>query len=267
MVANIGGALGDISWMDGQQWPKVPVAGLHCRKDVFAPYDSGTVIVPTTGQPVVDVHGTRTVIHKAVSMGLNDIWINHNFTDGISLRAYSLNPKNTSEGLFQIERPDIPGPAEEGSPWEWWDSTAVTLEAQAYGYPFASTIHTDGLETNPDMSKAKAMAYIDTIIGFLAPRMYLVVGDQTIGVNEPQEQKITINIYPNPTTDKVTVLTNGTNLLETIELMDLSGKRVARMDNIFANSFTISKSSLAPGTYIVGIKTSEGNVRKQIIIQ
>jgi hypothetical protein len=49
MVANIGGALGDISWMD-QTWPRIPLAGIHCRKDIFAPFDSGNVIVPTTQQ-------------------------------------------------------------------------------------------------------------------------------------------------------------------------------------------------------------------------
>jgi len=265
MVANIGGAMGDISWMD-QTWPRVPVAGLHCRRDVFAPYDSGTVIVPTTGQPVVDVHGTRTVIRRAVQMGLNDIWVNNTFTDPYSLRAYQLNPQNTYEGLFQIERPEIPGPAEEGSPWEWWDSTVVTMEAQAYGYPLWSTIHTDGLETNPDMSKGKAMAYIDTIVGFLTPRMYLVYQDQTVGVNNPQPE-IQLNVYPNPSADVVTIQTGGSNMIEVIELMDMSGRSVLRVSNIFASTYTFSKSAIKPGNYVVAIKTTEGNIRKHIVLQ
>ncbi len=264
MVANIGGALGDISWMD-QTWPRIPLAGIHCRKDVFAPFDSGNVIVPTTQQVVVYVHGTRTAVAKAVQQGLNQIWVNHNFTDPISARAYSLNPKATHEGLFQIERPDCPTPgAQEGAPWEWWDSTAVVAEAALYGQN-GTTIHTNSLVTNPDMSKAKAMAYIDTIVGFLTPRMYLVVQDQTVGLNTNEE--IEFNIFPNPVTEQLTIQLGGNGKIYSVEMLDLNGRLIMRKDNIMSNSFIANRNGIASGTYILRVMSSKGTVTEKILVK
>lgn len=266
MIMNLSGCMGDISWMD-QQWPRVPVAGIHARKDMFAPVDSGNVIVPVTGQVVVFVHGTRAVVSRAVSQGLNDIWINHTFTDPYSARAYSLNPKITHEGFLQLEIPDVPNSTnQEGSPWEWWDSTAVTNEALAQSSPYAMTLHTSGLSTNPDMSKTKALAYVDTILGFFVPRMYLVLQDPTVGV-ESVEQPVDLALYPNPTSDMVMLSTKGNNQIETIEVTDLNGRVLFRKDNIFSTTYTLYRQALPGGTYLVGIKTSEGNVMRRIILQ
>lgn len=262
MIANLGGAMGDISWMD-QEWPRVPVAGIHCRKDPFAPYDSGNVIVPVTNQVVVYVHGTRTVVAKAVQQQLNKIWVDHNFTDPISARAYSLNPKATHEGLFQIERPTAPG-GEEASPWNWWDSTTVVAEAALVGQN-GTTIHTNSLATNPDMSKAKAMAYIDTIVGFLAPRMYLVIQDQTIGI--PTEEEIEFNIFPNPVTEQLTIQLNGNGIIYTVELLDLNGRVIVRKDNIMSNTFTANRNGIASGTYILRVLSNKGMVTEKILIK
>lgn len=264
MVANIGGSLGDISWMD-QTWPRIPVAGIHCRKDIFAPYDSGNVIVPTTQQVVVYVHGSRTVVAKAVQQGLNQIWVDHTFTDDISARAYSLNPKATHEGLFQIERPDCPtAGAQEGSPWEWWDSTAVVAEAALVGQN-GTTIHNSSLVTNPDMSKAKAMAYIDTIVGFLTPRMYLVIQDQTVGINA--EEEIEFSIFPNPVTDQLTINLSGNGIIYSVELLDMNGRLIVRKDNIMSNTFTANRNGIASGTYILRVMSSKGTVTEKILVK
>ncbi|MBE2247780.1 MAG: T9SS type A sorting domain-containing protein [Candidatus Competibacteraceae bacterium] len=264
MVANIGGAMGDISWMD-QEWPRVPVASLHCRKDIFAPFDSGNVVVPTTQQVVVFVHGSRTVLAKAVSQGLNDVWVNHTFTDGISTRAYAMNAKVTHEGLFQIERPDCPTlGAQEGAPWEWWDSTAVVAEAALIGQN-GTAIHSSSLTTNPDMSKAKAIAYIDTIVGFLAPRMYLVIQDPTIGLENQEEAEFVI--YPNPTTDQITISLKGNATIHSVELLDLSGRVLMRRDQIGADKFVTYTYGLPTGTYLLRIYSTLGTATEKIIIK
>lgn len=261
MAVNMGGAMGDISWMDNI-WPKVPVAGVHCSEDPFAPIDSGNVIVPVTGQVVVFVHGTRTVVNTAVTQGLNDIWVNHTFTDPYSTRAYSLNPKITHEGFLELVRP-----TGQASPWEWWDSTAVTQEATAQGSIYAPTLHTSGLSSNPDMSKTKAIAYIDSIVGFLVPRMYLVYQDPTLSIEDQNENSINFSIYPNPTSDITTIQVEGDNLIEIIEMTDLNGRVIVRMDNLFVNSYTLNHKNLSSGTYIIGIKSAKGNAMKKIIIQ
>ncbi len=70
---NIGGALGDTLWMDGVS-QEAPVASVHSLTDPFAPYQAGTVIVPTIPpMPVVDVLGSNRVVQRANDSGLNDV--------------------------------------------------------------------------------------------------------------------------------------------------------------------------------------------------
>ncbi len=230
---------------------------------MFAPFDSGNVIVPSTQQVVVFVQGTRPVIAKAVQQGLNQIFVDYNFTDDISNRAYSLNPKNTHEGLFQIERPDLNAPYQEGSPWEWWDSTAVATEAPLFGQN-GTTIHTNGLLTNPDMTKAKAVAYIDTIVGFFAPRMYLVLQDQTVGLNN---EKVEFNIFPNPATEQVNVSLAGNEKIYSIEIIDLQGRVVKMINNINTSVYNFNRNGIANGMYSMKINTSMGLATETIILQ
>jgi hypothetical protein len=269
MVTNMGGSIGDISWMEGS-WMEKPTAAIHCRKDMYAPFDSGTVIVPTTGNPVVFVQGSRAVIKKAVSVGINDLWVNHNFTDPYSQRAYSLNPKAQYEGLFQIDRPtNVIGAStyEEGSPWEWWDSATVVAQATAVGLGAAAPVLLgNALETNPDMSKAKATAYIDTIVGFLAPRMYLVVSNPNTGVKQ-NKNEINFTFYPNPATDVVNITLTDNNLINRVVLFDLRGSIVREVANIKAGNTTLSLGGIASGVYILGVQSDKGTATRQLIIK
>jgi hypothetical protein len=70
---NIGGALGDTLWMDGVS-DEAPIASVHSLTDPFAPYQAGTVIVPTIPpMPVVDVLGSNRVVQRANDSGINDV--------------------------------------------------------------------------------------------------------------------------------------------------------------------------------------------------
>lgn len=264
MVCNIGGAMGDISWMEGT-YPDVPVASMHCRDDYFAPYDSGIVIVPATGQPVVFVHGSRTVVNKAVGLGLNDIWVNHNFTDDYSTRAYALNPKNTSEGLFEFVVPEVPGPFEEGSPWEWWDSTTVAAECAPFGIN-GGTIHTNSVASNPTMSKMKAIAYIDTVLGFMTPRMYLAMTAPDVGVEESSAD-IALTLAPNPGTGPLTLQVAEGNSMKGLRIFTLEGKLVFSAQGSFGSTYTWDAKDIPAGVYHVQIHTALGIVTKKWVKQ
>jgi len=265
MAGNWGGAMGDISWMNNI-WPKVPVAGLHCRKDQFSDIDSGNVIVPATGQVVVFVHGTRTVVKKAVLQGLNDIWVNHTFTDPYSTRAYTLNPANTSEGLFQFEIADIPNSTQqEAAPWEWWDSTAATQQATTEGSIYAGMVHTNGVGGNPDMSAAKGRAYCDTIVGFLTPRMHMVITDPTLSVETNKD--IEYSVYPNPSFDNITIHLSENVMIKGITVSDLMGKIILTRSDINSEQFILNRSGVAAGTYFITVETAKGNFIHKIIIQ
>jgi predicted esterase len=267
MTANVGGCLGDISWIEND-WTEVPHASIHCRKDIFAPYDSGTVIVPTTGQPVVFVHGSRTVIKKVVSNGLNNLWVNHNFTDPISLRAYALNPKAQYEGLFQIERPSVViggNTYEEGSPWEWWDPASVVSEAAIFGLD-GTTINQNNFATNPDMSKAKAMAYIDTIVGFLCPRIFLVINDPNLGV-ESTKNAASMRIFPNPANEFFNVEVSADNAINGISLYDLNGKKIMEINKLNTSIQNIQTKGLTAGVYIAKVSTAKGEITQKVMVK
>ena len=264
MVANYGGAMGDISWMNNI-WPKVPVAGLHCKKDLYSPIDSGNVVVPATGQVVVFVHGTRTVVRKAVQQGLNDIWVNHTFSDPYSLRAYQLNPANTTEGLFQFDLPDIPNSTnQEAAPWEWWDSTAATQEAQTEGSAYALAVHQNGIDGNPNMSATKGRAYCDTIAEYLAPRMYLVITDPTLGVEE--NQKVEYSAYPNPVTESLTIKVAGDDKIQLIAVLDVNGSTVVTIKGVNNTSYVLNRYGLSAGTYFLRVTTQKGQFTHKVIL-
>lgn len=265
MVANYGGAIGDISWMNNI-WPSVPVASLHCKKDLFSPIDSGNVIVPATGQVVVFVHGSRTVVRKAVAQGLNNIWLANTFTDPYSLRAYALNPAATSEGLFQFDIPDIPSSSnQEASPWEWWDSTAATEQALAEGSFYALAVHQNGMDGNPNMSATKARLYCDTIVGFLAPRMYLVLTNPEIGIDE--ENEIEYAVFPNPVLENLTIqLSDNTDMIQQISVTDLNGKVIRTLKNVNNNSYILNRSGISSGTYIINVITKKGQFTHKVVV-
>ena len=55
-VVAAGGALADTSWLEAGD---KPIIAIQCIRDPFAPFNAGTVIVPTTQEDVVDVTGSN----------------------------------------------------------------------------------------------------------------------------------------------------------------------------------------------------------------
>ena len=63
MCVNMGGALGDLSWLDAKT---PPIVSIQCPYDPFAPYDDAVLNVPIPGGqlPVVRVQGSLAVQRK-----------------------------------------------------------------------------------------------------------------------------------------------------------------------------------------------------------
>ena len=161
MIFNFGGAMGDSTWMDKAT---LPMVSLHCLKDPFAPYRTGNVIVPTTGITVIpSASGAGSVIPYANSLGINDKINSRTYSDPISAKAAAITGGVNNLFPFWTLTP-------EGSPWEWWDRP--TMQAISVAAP-GDGRRADSLSmlTNPFMSAARARAYIDTIVGFVNPRI------------------------------------------------------------------------------------------------
>jgi len=273
MAVNLAGAIGDSSWLENTS---KPIVSFHCPLDGFAPFDQGIVIVPTTGESVVPVSGSKWIIKKSNQFGNNDIFANAPFNDAFSLAAdarlasnypgLSLNP-SLYKGLYPFIRPIIPiSPFQESAPWEFWDSATVVNQANAFGLNGLG-IHLQNLGTNPDMSRAKAFNYIDTIVGFATPRMIYAMGIDGVGINDIGAKTNNINVYPNPTSTDFTVQTTDGNNIESIRLFDITGRVVLVKNYNAGNLLIIEKGNLKNGVYMLEVSTKAGKATQKIILQ
>lgn len=265
MTVNLGGACGDISWVEPGEAPAV---SFHCWKDMFAPYDSGTVIVPTTQQPVVFVHGSRTFIKKKNALNSNSAMMAFNFTDAISARAYSLNPKATCEGLFEFQTPPLPGGLEEGSPWEYWDQAASIAEADVVTGGQGATLNANSLATNPDMSRTKAHKYIDTIMGFAIPRIIVTLNlIPNFSIEDIAGGHGAITCFPNPADKEIFIRLNNGEGLRSLQIVDINGRVVRHLTlNDSENNIRIERGNLPSGAYTLRVLDNKGKVHENKLI-
>ncbi|MFN5620764.1 MAG: T9SS type A sorting domain-containing protein [Flavobacteriales bacterium] len=156
VMVNMGGAMGDISWLEDTS---VPMISFHSPTDPFDPYNTGTIIVPTTVEEVLEVTGSYGVQQLASAFNNNDVFSNAEaWSPGISY-TNAANARNQGYfGLYPFLRTG--GNIYDSSPWEWWNPALVD-----------STNNANGLMLNPDMSATKARTFIDTIQGYAAPRI------------------------------------------------------------------------------------------------
>jgi acetyl esterase/lipase len=258
-VFNLGGAIGDSSWLTAGA---APMVSFHCIKDPFAPFMNGIVFVPGTNQSVVDVSGSGYVIPKAIALGNETCFNPNNFTDVYTNHANTLN--GGADGLYPFMTASL-----EASPWEWFDSTATVLACQAVGKTvgYADTLYMNALFTNPNMSKTKAYAYIDTIMGYLNPRIEKCLHLNSAGINDLTIDN-SVEIFPNPVAEYFTVRTQLTgNKIEKVELMDVTGRTLLLNEKINANQVTISRKSIVEGMYLVVVTTNKGVQMKKLLLQ
>lgn len=276
MVFNIGGAVGDTTWLEGGE---VPIASMHCYKDPFAPYKTGNVIVPTTGQFVVEASGSYDVSRIAESFGNNAVFHNSGFTDVYTINANLHN--NGYKGLYPFITP-APGAAlsctgaganpqsEQGTPWEWWNEAAYIAAANGAGQP--GTIANCMLHrSNPDMSAAKGRLYIDTIQGFLNPRIVCALGlaecPIATGVTNENIFASAVTIFPNPSSSDIKFSTTGENSILKAELYDVAGRFVKEAEKLNAKEYSIHCHGLSPGIYFTRIELNTGSVTRKIIVE
>lgn len=289
ICVNAGGALGDISWLEAGDAPMIT---FHAPYDQFAPFDTGTVIVPTTGDDVVDVNGPNTFMPKANALGNNAAYAGEYPGDVYTDRARSffgaslpgsplinINdpieiPANGAEGLFSIVVKDANGDIEpNGSPWEWWSKSDLDLlvagtNAQTGGSYDANTIHANALITNPNMSETQANIYIDTIMGYMIPRVVktMQIGNwETVNVNEFYMNGNDVTVYPNPASTSINFKSNNPETaISSIKMIDITGRVAYESANMNAYLVELNTTNLTPGIYmgIITLENGEEVIKK-----
>ncbi|RMG90556.1 MAG: hypothetical protein D6706_19275, partial [Chloroflexi bacterium] len=141
MVLSLGGAVGDTLWQEPGEVPMVSMAGVA---DPGTPFNTGIVFVAATGNPVVEVSGAGDHMRVANRLGNQDILKGGNFPQG---------PPSTDGRVYEGLYPFYGAGFE---PWGWYSQSTPV---------------------NPDASKQRAMAYIDTIMWYFSPRAYRLLMD------------------------------------------------------------------------------------------
>ena len=281
LAFNIGGCLADSSWLEAGD---VPMVSFHCAKDPNGPYANGDVIVPTTGDFVVEAQGSYIVQKHQDMHGNNAVFANAGFSDAFTQASVANNTSfntingytvgNNYEGLYTFVTPapsSTPNAfgesyTEEGAPWDWWDNTTydamfVAVNSAPPGYGAANSIL-----GNPNMSSAHGNAYLDTIQGYLNPRMFLSLGLDTIAQTSIEEViDFSTEIYPNPTIDKVNVVSYAA-VINSIEIYNIHGQVVYNKE-VNANAIKINTTTLSNGIYIVNIKSDKTTITRKLIVE
>lgn len=279
LAVNMGGAMGDTSWMDAND---PPIISFHVPSDPSAPYEEDLLVVPTTGDLVVEVQGSYLIQQKANELGINDVFKNNvTFDDPFTQVANSRN--DGYEGLFPVPRQDWPNAAGEleaveSGPWETWDadfwSQVQPQQCIDAGLPVEQcNWHLVSLRGNPDMSYEKGTAYLDTVLGYYGPRacvaLDLPCASNFINDNVEDNELASslLSAFPNPASRFVEITANGNEAIKAIRVYDLNG-RVVREINLVENfTYRLDVSDITDGMHIVRAYFEEGVVTKKVMIQ
>ena len=146
---NLGGALGDLNWLD----PGDPaMISIQCPADVFAPYTTAVVVVPTTNENVVEASGAfdiHTEINAQPDPNNNASFQSLGLTDVFSAQALA-NGNMGMDGLYPVKNDYVnnaPTQPTDGAPWQWWDVATTSAVDAANG----TTIVQTQLTLNPNM--------------------------------------------------------------------------------------------------------------------
>lgn len=241
LCVNMGGALGDSTWLSPGE---IPLISYHVDTDAFAPVDTDILNVPTaTGpQPVVEVTGSRDLAERIARFGNNNVF--NSIPTGHD--PYGAANKSGHIGYFEFRNT----PANSSSPWEW---------AKADNPPSVC---------NKDAVIAKT--YIDTIVGYFAPRACVALGlncDFNSSVNDLTDANVNLQMAPNPATTDVNISVSDATPVRSWSVFDISGRMVRNNAQANATSFVIRRENLKNGMYLVRMQFDKGTLTKKLIFE
>lgn len=243
LSVNLGGAMGDTSWMEpGLQ----PMISFHVPSDPFAPYVEGIVIVPGANLPVVEVQGSYLVQQLANAYGNNQVFVDANIQGAITDAANSRN--DGYEGLMPLPRA-FPF---DSAPWDWWSPDNPN--------------HATGLQTNPDMSFAKAMIYADTIIGYVAPRAFAALKlNELTNTKSVQLSDANVRLFPNPASSEVFLYSQDGEMIREIQVLDINGRVVRHFPSVNNSMWTIQRNGIPDGVYFIHMRMDDGVLTHKLL--
>lgn len=272
MTFNIGGAIGDSSWIEAGEVPTVSFQGVA---DAFAPYENGIVYVPGTAFYVIEVSGASVISKLQNANGNNDVFKTPAISDVWTTAADGYNTyldgtygNGGDEGLYPFV-----GAADGNGPWEWWSNAQVGMEAHLYGADSATCVD-NSYAGNPAYQflgetngRLRALSFVDTIQGYLSPRLFRVLVEPAGGVGINEITTSSVVIYPNPSNGEINFISNVNETINRIDFYSTTGKLIKQENNIRSSSYSSGDLGLSSGMYLVNVHFDAGIVTKKIIIK
>lgn len=287
LVMNMGGALGDTSWLDAGQ---IPMIGIHAVRDPNAPHQIGDVIVPTTGDLVIPfASGAGFNLSRANEYGNNASFANVPYNDPITAIVESrynqtipFGPATINTGSGKGLLPFILPEAavyqnNHGSPWQFWNSTQLTATLPIPGSNPPVTTHQAGIQSNIFMAQGdavgrqRAMQYIDTVQWYINPRIVCALDlpeCDVVGIRDVEAAASLVEAFPNParTEFSLRVKNNEANITAWT-LIDPTGRVVATQQNIKEQQVQIARSGMAAGLYLLKFETTRGSGSTRVVFE
>ncbi len=245
MTVNLGGALGDTSWIEPGQTPSI---SFQTPLDAFAPYMEGTVLVPGLGLPVVEVQGAFLIQKKQNELDNNDVFADVNFLDPISEVADSRD--NGFTGLF----PFPTGDPEDSAPWDFYAP--------------------DNINADEPPTPERARIYLDTIMNYFAPRACIVLdldcdleGIITSTRNLLTASEVGLELAPNPASKQLILRSANGHPMQEALLYDISGRLVQTHFNVNDIYYEVPRRNLPAGSYVLQIRFEDGIVSQQVMFK
>lgn len=248
---NVGGYVGDSSWIEPGD---VPMVSMASPTDPFSPIEFGASIIRTTGDFLINCSGSKGIQQRQQSLGNNLSFSTVNYSDPYSTQANLIN--DGIEGYYPFYRPAI-----EDAPWNYWDTVTWNIP-----HPSGGTFNENGMLTNPDMSITKGKTYLDTVVNYLCPRIVCALnlaGCPNAGLNENNLQDA-FTVYPNPSMGAFTVLMDNGPDARTIRISDFSGKLLHEEKT---NGQKVELELDQTGIFTISVYSKYGVSHRKIVIQ
>ena len=115
------------------------------------------------------------------------------------------------------------------------------------------------------MSKTRALAYIDTLQGYIAPRIAVSLGlTASVGL-KTLDLSDDVSVYPVPASNNITVRNmNTVNTMQEVVLRDINGREVLRTPT--SKSFLSIPLNIPAGVYFLNIQFDNGTATKKVIV-
>ncbi|HRO07967.1 MAG TPA: T9SS type A sorting domain-containing protein [Saprospiraceae bacterium] len=238
LCVNTGGALGDSSWLNQGE---IPLISFHVDTDPLAPVDTDVLNVPTaTGpQPVVEVSGSRDLARRVDRFGNDDIFN----TIPAGFDPYGQYNKSGHLGYYEFRGT----PDDSSAPWEW-----------AAG---------DNPPSKCNTNAGSAKIYIDTIVGYFAPRACLALGLNcfTSSTKDLTDAQVGLVLSPNPATDVLNLSVAQDAPIKAIALHDISGRMLMNINDINSTHYTLKRNQIQNGIYIIRLQFEKGVISKKVV--